>query len=445
MDSVIKKINSNKIVSLFMVFIICLGILTSPLCQPKAEAFAITASATATLITIMALAGISFASLGIAKEVSEELMRKDPGLYDSVNEIANNMPPMPPGDPPANKFIMDTSMTGAVAYIFNRLKSVFGNIKNNGSVEVVDPNLFNLNNANIVTNFSDLSSSQLYELAQYPFNFYSTVYGDSFDSTKSIQFKLNGDLQYNYFFFNNPNNSDLYSLFVKREDGKFYFFQNGSDYVTVDFGGWHDNDLRLGFYVQSVLNNGEAFRVMPYLAWSYYNSTGQRYYKTYTGSTYEHIMTVYPTELGTHYNNVPYQNISPYELNIIYGALAEKLKEKEITFDYTEILEKIQSNQEEQLSKSQDDYLRDAEIIDTLEDIKAREDPKPSQPDDPPRPGIMPRFGNIWDYVKNFLNNALIWMKLWFSGFVLLPNEIQTALWALVVITIVIGLLGVIL
>lgn len=72
----------------------------------------------------------------------------------------------------------------------------------------------------------------------------------------------------------------------------------------------------------------------------------------------------------------------------------------------------------------------------------------PVSPIDPsgdyvPPTGSIPDIGGTWDYVSDFLQDALIWMKLWFSGFLLLPQPIQTSLWALIVIGVVLGLLKV--
>lgn len=101
------------------------------------------------------------------------------------------------------------------------------------------------------------------------------------------------------------------------------------------------------------------------------------------------------------------------------------------------------------------DYLRrlglDPDLIispDTTplpDDTSGSPNPTSPDPDLPYKPNVdgIPDIGNTWDYVKEFLKDALIWMKLWFSGFVLLPQPVQTSLWALLIIAVVLGLLKV--
>ena len=156
-------------------------------------------------------------------------------------------------------------------------------------------------------------------------------------------------------------------------------------------------------------------------------------------------------------NNIPYSNIGIdfTSLTAAIERLIQSMTEtQETILDLTDVYNALTdtaegAQEDEEAAKVPyvpslewlKQILRDLGL--TLDEIKAITEG--ANPDLPYKPNVdgIPGIGNTWNYVKEFLKDALIWMKLWFSGFVLLPQPVQTSLWALLIIAVVLGLLKV--
>ena len=68
-----------------------------------------------------------------------------------------------------------------------------------------------------------------------------------------------------------------------------------------------------------------------------------------------------------------------------------------------------------------------------------------ADPDLPFKPSVsgIPNILPVWSHVTSFVSNTLLWMILWYNGFLQLPSALQNALWAILVLIILTGLLGV--
>lgn len=363
----------KRVICICLCAVLMFGVFTAPIVQPKADAFAITATAgmIAIGVTLLTMLGITFASVGAAEQASKSLLEGSQDIFDWVNDLS--LQGGSGGEPGDGKWFKlgATTMAGLATFV-NKARELFGNSGNSGSVEVPDSNLGVFGNI-ICTRLSSFSSAEE-AFANAP---YSAVEYNSVDN--AIDLTING-VAY-HFFANYSTSAKGYYLEYNSSGGNVSRginnvgtgCENNANYMYIGqnsiYWSYTSEVTKLGF--QTVLYNGVVY-LCPFLAMQYVNSNNT------LGYTYSYITTpitgcpVISTDLITPvYTDVPYQNISPYELNILYNALAEKLRTQEITFDYTDTLDQIENHSEEQLQVSQDQLLERAQIKDLLEQIKA--------------------------------------------------------------------------
>lgn len=450
--------------------------------EPAHAELVLTASAVmiAATVALFTAVGITFVSTGDAEKAAKAFVTSSQEIHDQIQRIVDNVdsggsPNGGNGDG-SNKIKLNAACNAALATIFHGIKDFFhiGSVdKGTVSYSVPFDQMVSVQNvgmypANLISKLSNESDAdyykRLYSMAQYSFDAYLTFndvrIGGSSSSYKfqSLSFFLtNSDSPYG-----SPNRSASFCVPIVKIDGSCSTNISYSDYYYHPL---NSDSYRFGFYFLDQTSSNGMYLVVPFLVGfkngSYFDCD-QRPLETFYVS---------PSSRSNYVQSVPYVLSGAYSFTDIYNQLRDKLATipaptvapvvspipsaepspsaspspvvaPPVEIDIENILRQIEQNQEQQIKDTQKDILIDIGIKDALDDKNAD---GTRTPDNPPPSSGMPDIGGIWDYVKNFLSKALIWMQLWYSGFVLLPPELQITLWALLVITIILGVLGVIL
>lgn len=415
-----------RIISLVLIMALCISGLS--FLTPPAEAIAITVTTVGVIISFLALCGITFASVDIATKAAtafaDDISSTDSGLWSEIQNITDkvdngNIDPNDPYDP-GNLAI--SAMTGAaVAKIFNKIKAWFGNDKND-STFYADSDVFGMYaGQKVILNAGDHFGM---EREQWYYSLPNEVPYDG--SIQRVNLTLHGLPHYLEITMDRLTSFTFWLYEYDPVQEKYL----GDAYKKYE----HDDfcDARWGF-----ITDNNILKVC--FIYRFYGNTWTVRYQDLN------IPVDSPTiDVDVLKDEVPYSNKTKYPINNIYKALSDKIKAGEdVKIDISDLLTELQETSTENLTINQEQLLVQTDIQTTLEDIAA------NQPGDPfdgvPKPSPMPTIGNIWDIVSDFLEDALIWMKLWVSGFNELPQSLQQTLWAILVVVIVIGILGVIL
>ena len=341
------------------------GIFATPIVQPRADAFALTASVSmiAIGVTLLTMLGITFATTGAAEQASKALIEGSKDIFDWVDDLS--LQGGSGGEPGDGKwFNLGAATTAGLATFVNKARELFGNSANSGDVLVPNPNYSTYGDVKFThqTTFVD---------AQDCFN--HTTYGE----TDSVTIIVNGQPPTYSMSVTDKENGNQYRTVIcngSSQNVTYYTSSNNYDYLRFVGEAYkypkfdHIASCRWGF--RAVEKNGYTY-LHPFIATAYYITDGRLFYAADFHDIDRTGSFVIDGEIVPTIVNVPYQNISPYELNILYNALAEKLQTQEITFDYTEILDQMNNNADQQLQVSQDQLLEQAQIKDLLEQIKA--------------------------------------------------------------------------
>lgn len=352
----------KSVICICLCAVLMFGVFTAPIVQPKADAFAITATAgmIAIGVTLLTMLGITFASVGAAEQASKSLLEGSQDIFDWVNDLS--LQGGSGGEPGDGKWFKlgATTMAGLATFV-NKARELFGNGANSGSVPVPDETMGVICNVPFTYKTSFISDEEAYKCATY--NYKNIV------SPNAVNISINGVL-YSFYVINGVY-SDGYSYSRVLVNGNT-LLGGSSEYGKYSNSAYKNIiDCRLGFRLVSV---NDVQYLYPFTACRYVDADGYECYDAdYPVAVWENRGRVpfNVDSVSSFYNNVPYQNVSPYELNILYNALAEKLQTQEITFDYTDTLDQIENHSEEQLQVSQDQLLEQAQIRDLLEQIKA--------------------------------------------------------------------------
>ncbi|MEA4896595.1 MAG: hypothetical protein VB064_15230 [Oscillospiraceae bacterium] len=338
------------------------------------------------------------------------------GIMDWVDELSNR--PDSNGNSPKNggDISINAFDVAAMTHLYQQAKKFFKDKQ--GEIEVIDTTRYDLLYGEIpITNItSTTSSADLYVLAPY-------VIGDEVYVTD-----LNGV---------------IHKFYVTQGDyGIWWHLDN---WIFASSGLTTATSIKYGFMLLvygdvtylslyaafKYLDNGIERTASIVQTAPYYNDPGRNAIPISSGDVIEE----HPSE------KYAYTNDPIYSPSTVIDAINDKTLKDGV----------VQIPQLDPTADPSTDSQKDT-LIDIGIDIDPRTEPTPmpsqypeADPDLPYKPDVtaLPDIGSLWDYVSDFMSNALIWMLLWFNGFLMLPIEIQYMLWALLVITIVIGLLGV--
>lgn len=344
----------KRVICICLCTVLMFGVFTAPIVQPKADAFAITATAgmIAIGVTLLTMLGITFASVGAAEQASKSLLEGSQDIFDWVNDLS--LQGGSGGEPGDGKWFKlgATTMAGLATFV-NKARELFGNSANSGSVQTVDTTTVNLGGLTVYSSVNGFSNEELFAIAPYRAGAITSIVLNGVRLEYDLRVDSSGTCAYVY-----KNNRTILV------DGLAVGLRAGTYYTGTKF------DFRYGHY--TYLYDGEIY-LNQFVAYKATEPDGDVYYDAYHADcVYDRGATNITTEyLAPVYTDTYYQNISPYELNILYNALAEKLQTQEITFDYTDTLDQIENHSEEQLQVSQDQLLEQAQIKDLLEQIKA--------------------------------------------------------------------------
>lgn len=438
--------NKTKIrwVSLFLCFSLCISMTLGMVVQEPAHAELVLTATTAMVavtIAMFTVMGITFVKTGDAEKAAKAFVQSSQEVHDMVEQISDNMKSGGSsnggnGDG-SNKIKLTAACNAALAVLFHKAKEFFhiGSVKSS-HIDVGNANRSYFCGIPVTNNALSLSASELFYYAPYTLSAGDTVTihlpAGSFDIT------LNQRSTPDYAVLDRYTVVAVGGGFTDMRIDPCVFDSNGKRIAAVT------SVFRVGLYIYDgylnlYLASKSTFSDSSVL---YFSDTRQVAHT----STFSQLC-IANNAGGTFVEDlsaVPYVNGDKYSVTDIYDLLKDKLTlaPAPIEIDYSDILKQIEENQEEQIKKTQEEILIEIGIKDALDDKNADGN---KTPDNPAPSGGMPDIGGIWDYVKNFLSKALIWMQLWYSGFVLLPPELQITLWALLVITIILGVLGVIL
>ncbi|PKM73900.1 MAG: hypothetical protein CVU91_02305 [Firmicutes bacterium HGW-Firmicutes-16] len=201
--------------------------------------------------------------------------------------------------------------------------------------------------------------------------------------------------------------------------------------------------------------------IFPYMMIANFTDSTKTYFATLYDGRPSIYLDLYPdmpygrvayvdTDIEMPMVDTPYINNPKFSPSTVIDKIIDTATRSPIEVDIDEIIKRIQDNEPVPDEDQEGKLIDIGIIIDPTSTQNPNPTPTPSadpavDPDEQYKPAIidMPDIGGLWDYVSDFMSNALIWMLLWFNGFSMLPLEIQYMLWALLIITIVTGLLGV--
>ncbi len=407
-----------------------------PFTKAKANpALVIPAAVVADAAEMLLIIGITVTTAAILYKVTEEFLKQNPVDLEWFNNVRlRNM--QDPNDPNFNgkkiKFI-----PGDVEFIRRFYEDAKKFFKDKEGVVSVECDGYQYDGTNYIPYTTDVNV--LFNKA--PFR--------TGDSVKVV------GVTTNYTYSAVAHGTGIKILY----DGKPVLYYN-DNVLHLDYGENIDTlsyqEYRWGFY-SITATNGNQF-LMPYIVGK--ETHKPAYYNGATWSALAIYNCVYQSGatciIKGHSSPItipyPYSNNPKYNPNTVVNHMISAISNNNgLEIDTRPITEIITKNDDTDITGiDQDDALDDAGIKDDIISdptslITPAPLPTPSTGDDYYKPDIttVPDVGGLWHYVTDFLKAALIWMQLWYSGFIMLPVALKTTLFALLVITIVIGLLGV--
>ena len=427
----------QKPVSLFLVFALVFMLMACPLLQPKADAIApaipwAAAGSMELMAWLFGLLGISFSSKGDMAKASNQFLTDNPTISTGMNEVVSDGTYVNE----VGNNLLKLSKQG-LAYITDVVVPAVSNYfsRDNRAVSVKKEREYVFNKVKIfdIQNVQTLSYQALYEMAPY-------TIGDVCSITK------NGvDLNYKLLIAGN-------TCYLYRNSSAVVY-QNSSLGITGDSNFTFTYKMlfavcRSGstvFWVNPVMIAKAVNKTTGVVSYYFAGTFAERYQNS-SGSIDINSLA----DLGVAYAPVTYSYDIDYFLSEILQALREIAGSISIPLDIPwdipgeDVVEgKKEAEDEKQKAipfvPDWAQVWQDLGIKDLIDHVTTPD------PDTPYKPSVgnIPGIAGTWGYVSDFLGSALIWMQLWYSGFTALPVALKSTLWAVLVITIFTGLLGV--
>ena len=348
------------------------GVLTAP-----ARAEPITIAAVSTLVWILGLMGITFASVEAARMASEHISNTEPDIMDWIDEM--HAPGGGGGDPESN-LILDAAATTVFTQLFMRLKEIFSG-EGDGEITVTEPGYSvpeipglklrmmpeNFNYSTFSPSFSDCD--YFYDMSKWagtywsnPFTFYSFVQGDGSLYNFIIGFGSSSGGRQNILYTENTAPGQAY-----------YFFDMDDTRISIPTSELLSGTMGVGFLAYPY---GVDYYLKPYFCLSYTDSSGALQYvpvRFQPNISYSYKLSGSP-QAGV--VQVPYKSDAEYSNDEIEQALTEKItRDGPLTVTIPQITE-------DTIKKTQEDIITDIEIRDILADIRDNTNPDPEDPDE---------------------------------------------------------------
>lgn len=323
--------------------------------QARAEPITLAVGTAATLITLLAMIGITFATVDLAKQAAQSFVNANPDIWDDINRIqvggGGN------GDPGGNRpgFFFDVANTAGAITILNRLKSFFGDgVGGEGSIKVPSKDVYQWHGVRIYDVSPNSSYAYLFDIAPYSIGSVCKITRNGIDlnyrlvqsGSKVTLFRNDHPVYYRYnavSLQHNPYETCIYKML-------FVVCRSAPTVLWV-------NPVILAKATD--INTGKVtYRFAGTMVDTYDNDSGSLYISS-TG------------ELGTVINHIPYKNSSKYPLGNIISALPDAVnKQGTIVVDTTDTVNDLNNNPDTSPKVTQDTVLIDTGLKDILEQIK---------------------------------------------------------------------------
>ena len=468
---------AKKYTCVFLALVLCFCAFADVLTMPAEATPAIVVAAGAVVVWIFGLLGLHFASMNAANDAAEAFYNSDTTIKTDVDTLVGALVL----NGTSVKFKITLALLPVVKRLIVSAKEFFSSDKADVEIPADYYTHADFPRINIYSSNSTVLGEERYLNSSSCYTLYSVGgWGgcDNFIGFNDIisfgEKTSNGWYKFSIYSVNVNGVDFSYSLGANPEylnrgfALKIYSSSNGSvsqvsGYLTdVSCTDWsrglsiHEGDA-LGYRWVGVTIGGYDYLV-PVFVLRHINTSGiAEYTNLKTWFQKSCVPAINAERVSPVVNNIPYSNIGIdfTSLTAAIDRLIQTMTETQETIldlsDVYNALTDTAEGTEEDEETAKVPYVPSLEWLKqilrdlglTLDEIKAITEV--ADPDLPYKPsvGSIPSIGNTWNYVKEFLKDALIWMKLWFSGFVLLPPPVQTSLWALLIIAVVLGLLKV--
>lgn len=429
----------QKPVSLFLVFALVFMFMACPLLQPKADAIApviawVASDAVFYIVTFaLGLVGVHFASKSDMAQAVNQFLNDNPTIKTYLSAVTDTSIVLA-GDGSHKLHLtaelyswIATTLVPAVSNYFSRDKE---------TVAVSDYSTQFVDGVPVTVGAASMTAADLFSASSYSSSASTTLVLNNVSYVYSV-------LQSSYYYDFLLNGSNC----RESTSSSNYGIQiNMSESYTA----LSEVVVRYGFYL---VTSGGVEYLNPYIVGRGINSSGNVVYK----SSVKQV--------------IPYGAFPLGESSLSYGERALEYL-RDMGYSLTELISTLKS-----LADAMTGAL-DIPIDDPVEDVvEGKEEAEegtvsipltiwtniwallglkelmksltftddPTNSDNKYKPSIteIPGIAGTWGYVTSFLGSALIWMQLWFDGFTALPAPLKSTLWAVLVITIFTGLLGV--
>ncbi|MEG1709718.1 MAG: hypothetical protein RR285_13535, partial [Acinetobacter sp.] len=312
-------ISKYKRIGCFVLSLVLMFLLfATPIVQPKADAFAITASVAtiSIVVSLLALLGISFATVDAAKAGADSFVRTNPDILSWVDNVkVGSGCPGDPGFSPDGKpsIFFNAANTAGLVTFFNKAKEFF-NKKGEGNVEVVDPDFGVVSNIRFTTLTEFTTAEQAFACAFYD--------AKDYIDPNFLSLTVNG-VKYSWFFQNADGN-----LCVVVGDGyvdnvRYYFGSTGTC-LTPPIGSGFDHFISRRFGFRTFTADDNVTYLFPFVASRWVDKIGKIHtsydappYHTFRSGTAP-ISGLGVTDVTT---PVPYKNSPKYDPQSVIDQL----------------------------------------------------------------------------------------------------------------------------
>lgn len=395
----------HRILPVLMCLVLVFMFMASPMIATPAEAVAITASTgtIALIMSILAMLGITFASIPAAEQASQALYASwDDGssakeFVDNVVELNSGGPELEPPESPASQLGLDAAATAGFIAVVESIRDFFS--AEQGAGEAGLPSYMTGLYGNVhVCYLESFDSAQ--ECFQYSPYSMANYWGP--DNTFNMM--CNGVL-FDYFLHSTVTSlADVRSVYMYRhavENANLITnrrnFTNSDRGLRLSIGSayedvHHVDDVRFGFRYQ-FHSNGTSLYLTPYISIRYVLTSAEIRYKYIDISVIgSNCIPINQEDVIPDIIEAPYTNVTEFPWNDIIELITEYTSQgQELTFDYQSTLDAL-INQNEQLLQNQRDLLEQNEqLIDALQRLNPDPGTNPdpggeTDPDNPPQP-----------------------------------------------------------
>ena len=464
---------AKKFTCVFLALVLCFCAFADVLTMPAEATPALVVAAGAVVVWIFGLLGLHFASMNAANDAAEAFYNSDTTIKTDVDTLVGALAL----NGTSVKFKITLALLPVVKRLINAAKEFFSSDK--AAVDIPTDYYTHADFPGIKIHSSNFASfSFTTDTPGTTDTYYGHALGEWASCDNFIPYdalvSLGTPEFYGYppvysFYNTNVNGIDFsYKLCAPPEGGQMlYWCTSNGDFMTTQHLSYSGSSYKRSFDFEKGDMLGYSWVEVPIGSYVYLvpvfmvmriNSSGvPEYTKLDTYFHPDYHPAINAERVAPVFDNIPYSNIGIdfTSLTAAIERLQQTLTEtQETILDLTDVYNALTDTAEgagEDEDTAKVPYVPSLEWLKqilrdlglTLDEIKAITEG--ANPDLPYKPsvGSIPSIGNTWNYVKEFLKDALIWMKLWFSGFVLLPQPVQTSLWALLIIAVVLGLLKV--